>query len=154
MDLGCGEGELAERLAVDDTLTKFRHFSTVHSYDLVALKKHITVCDIAKLTLGDSTVGCAVFCLSLMGSNYWQFVAEAVRVLKVGGILVISEVASRISDQKAFVDVILKAGFRILSRQEIEGYFNMFVFEKSQGDRHLNFKGKEELLKPCLYKKR
>ena len=39
-----------------------------------------------------------VFCLSLMGTNYVDFIKEASRVLKKGGKLFVGEAVSRIAD--------------------------------------------------------
>ena len=44
-----------------------------------------------------------VFCLSLMGTNFPQFLKEANRVLLNGGILFIAEVMSRFIDVNEFV---------------------------------------------------
>jgi ribosomal RNA-processing protein 8 len=48
-------------------------------------------------------VDAAVFCLSLMGVNYIDFIIEAHKKLKNGGLLMICEVTSRILDKNAFV---------------------------------------------------
>jgi ubiquinone/menaquinone biosynthesis C-methylase UbiE len=44
-----------------------------------------------------------VFSLSLMGTNYVDFLREANRVIKPGGKLFIAEVTSRFADVKQFV---------------------------------------------------
>lgn len=152
--MGCGEGELAERFAVDLKAGKFRLFSRVDSLDLVALKDHITVCDIAHLPYKNQSVGCALFCLSLMGTNYWQFVAEALRTLEVGGVLIVAEVSSRLTDATAFATVVQRSGCKLLFRDDIEGYFVLFVFEKTRQFKGLQGNPSPALLKPCLYKKR
>lgn len=154
LDLGCGEGELAERLAVDLQAGKFRIFSRVDSLDLVSVKPHITVADIAALPHQDESVGCVVFCLSLMGTNYWRFVAEGLRVLAVGGVMVIAEVSSRMVDAVGFAKVIREAGTTEVLREDLGGYFNLFVFEKSRPFRGLQARGREGALKGCVYKKR
>ena len=65
----------------------------VHSFDLVAdSARGIVACNIANVPLGDSSIDVAVFCLSLMGTDYHKFVREAHRVLKPGGLLVVAEV--------------------------------------------------------------
>ena len=43
-----------------------------------------------------------VFSLSLMGTNFPEFLQEANRVLKPGGVLFIAEVLGRFSDVKVF----------------------------------------------------
>lgn len=49
----------------------------------------------ADLPLGYASLDAAVFCLSLMGTDYGSFVAEAARVLRPGGWLWVAEVQSR-----------------------------------------------------------
>jgi len=87
-DFGCGEAALAASVP-----------QTTHSFDLVAANERITVADSASVPLGDSSVDVAVFCLSLMGTNYFDFVQEARRVLKRGGLLFVAEVTSRFDSQ-------------------------------------------------------
>jgi ribosomal RNA-processing protein 8 len=53
------------------------------------------VADIAKLPVSNRSVDICVFCLSLMGTNYINFLQEARRVLKSNGELLIAEVESR-----------------------------------------------------------
>lgn len=73
--LGCGEARIAQELG-----ERF----TVHSFDLVALNRHVTSCNITKTPLEDSSVGVVVYCLSLMGTNLGDFFREANRILKKG----------------------------------------------------------------------
>ncbi len=152
LDLGCGEGELAERLATDLAAKKFRIFSRVDSIDLVSVKPHIQVGDIAHLSHSTESVGCAVFCLSLMGTNYWNFVGEALRVLQVGGCLVIAEVTSRLVDAEGFAKVVRQAGCAELLREDLAGYFTLLVFEKTRP--YKGIQGRPGILKGCVYKKR
>lgn len=83
LDLGCGEGELYE---------KMNKFVNVRCFDLVAKKEFVEVADIADLPVSGSTADACVFCLSLMGVNYIEFIIEAKRVLKETGELLIAEV--------------------------------------------------------------
>ena len=87
-DFGCGEAALSAAVP-----------QTTHSFDLVAANSRITVADSANVPLGDSSVDVAVFCLSLMGTNYFDFVMEARRVLRRGGLLFVAEVTSRFDTQ-------------------------------------------------------
>ena len=85
--MGCGDGELQEKL---------QGIAQVRSFDLVAKKPFIEVADIANLPVPESTADYCVFCLSLMGTNYLDFLIEANRVLKKGhSELLIAEVESR-----------------------------------------------------------
>ena len=74
-DMGCGEAKLASRL---------HRLMTVHSFDLVAANEFITAADIAHVHLKNKSCDVVVFCLSLMGTNLDDFIAEAYRILKVG----------------------------------------------------------------------
>lgn len=75
-DLGCGEGRLG--------LVLSEIGAEVHSFDLVAHKSYIMSADIANLPLQSNTMDIVVFCLSLMGSNWPDFITESLRVLKDG----------------------------------------------------------------------
>jgi ribosomal RNA-processing protein 8 len=103
-DLGCGEARLSSESPQ----------STVHSFDLVAVNDRVTACDIANLPLKESSVDIAVFCLSLMGTNYGEFLTEARRVLRPSGWVLIAEVASRFEDHDArtFKKAVEALGFR------------------------------------------
>lgn len=75
-DFGCGEAQLAK------DLTPLYPQCSFHSFDLVAANKFITACDIRNVPLKKESVDFGVFCLSLMGTNYNEFVMEAYRILK------------------------------------------------------------------------
>jgi len=91
-DMGCGEARLAASVP-----------NKVHSYDLVAANPSVTACDIAHVPLPDASVDVVVFCLSLMGTNYLDFLQEADRILRPGGRLLIAEVRSRFEAPDAAV---------------------------------------------------
>ena len=65
------------------------------SYDAGKLSDHVIQCDIAAVPLPAKSIDCAVFCLSLMGTNFPDFLIEANRVLKPNGKLFVAEVVSR-----------------------------------------------------------
>ncbi|KPI43810.1 uncharacterized protein AB675_6559 [Cyphellophora attinorum] len=81
-DLGCGDAPLARALI--PSFTKKMQL-TIHSYDLHAPNQHVTVADIANLPLRDGEADIAIFCLSLMGINWVDFVDEAWRILRGDG---------------------------------------------------------------------
>ena len=60
------------------------------------------------MPLDDNSVDVVVFCLSLMGKNYPEFLREANRVIKKDGVLMIAEVLSRFTDIKEFSGPFLK----------------------------------------------
>eukprot|EP00106_Octopus_bimaculoides_P002307 XP_014769749.1 PREDICTED: ribosomal RNA-processing protein 8-like isoform X1 [Octopus bimaculoides] len=142
VDFGCGEALLAQSVPHE-----------VFSYDLVALNKHVTACDMAHVPLKIASMDTAVFCLSLMGTNMVDYIAEAARVLKHKGILLVAEVVSRFKKQLDFVREIEKMGFSHLSTTN----YKLFVIMKFMRDSSKSKKEKQNIslsLKPCLYKKR
>lgn len=80
-DLGCGDAPLARGL--QNVLKKLD--VKIHSFDLHAANSQITVADISCLPLRDGEADIAIFCLSLMGTNWLSFVEEAWRVVRGDG---------------------------------------------------------------------
>ena len=95
VDLGCGDAPLARSLHPQQRSLNLRF----HSYDLHKVNEFVTVADVAKLPLRDGEADIAIFCLSLMGTNWITFIEEAWRVLRGDGKgeLWVSEVKSRFS---------------------------------------------------------
>lgn len=141
-DFGCGDCKIARSVK-----------NKVHSFDLAPVCELATACDMAKVPLGDSTVNIAVFCLSLMGTNLGDFLAEANRVLVMGGVLKIAEVASRFENVHSFVRALSNMGFKIVNKDTENSHFFSFEFIKTRKAPE-NAKKFGLQLKPCLYKKR
>ncbi|KIX02643.1 uncharacterized protein Z518_08585 [Rhinocladiella mackenziei CBS 650.93] len=80
-DLGCGDAPLARgcQSQIKNLKLKF------HNFDLHAVNSHVTKADISNLPLRDGEADIAVFCLSLMGTNWVSFVEEAWRILRGDG---------------------------------------------------------------------
>eukprot|EP01133_Synstelium_polycarpum_P017475 gene17475-20850_t len=145
-DFGCGEAQLAE------TLGKVHK---VHSFDLVAKNERVVACDISHVPLEKESVDIVVFCLSLMGTNFLDFIREAHRVLKMGGRMMVAEIESRITDPDKFTSEISRFHFKTISIDERNKFFVLFEFEKGKGaPPKFNTENTEDILKPCLYKKR
>ncbi|OCT93489.1 ribosomal RNA-processing protein 8 [Xenopus laevis] len=141
-DFGCGDALIARSVR-----------NTVHSFDLVALNDHVTVCDMSKVPLSDETVDIAVFCLSLMGKNVSEFLKEANRVLIPGGVLLLAEVSSRFDDIRQFLSAMSLLGFKNITKNTDNSHFFLFEFSKSgPAKERVTHPGLE--LHPCLYKKR
>jgi ubiquinone/menaquinone biosynthesis C-methylase UbiE len=126
----------------------------VHSFDLVALNEHVTVANMSNVPLEDESVDIAVFCLSLMGTNFADYLVEAHRVLKKGGLLKIAELESRFVGMKKFLLLLEKLGFELKQKTQPNGYFYVMNFEKTGDCKKPNNIKEDEILKPCLYKKR
>lgn len=80
-DLGCGDAPLARALQPVTTKLNLKF----HNFDLHAPNSHVTKADISALPLHDGQIDVAIFCLSLMGTNWLTFVEEAWRVLRGDG---------------------------------------------------------------------
>ncbi|XP_058040730.1 ribosomal RNA-processing protein 8 isoform X4 [Ahaetulla prasina] len=144
-DFGCGDCTLARSLP-----------NRVHCFDLAALDPRVTVCDMAQVPLEDASVDVVVFCLALMGTNLREILQEAYRVLRLGGTLLVAEVASRFADLRTFLGALARLGFRLISKDVSSNYFYTFELRKSY--RAEVTKAAEEprglALRPCLYKRR
>ena len=75
--------------------------NTVHSFDHVGISARVTACDMAHTPLADESLDVAVFSLALMGLNYAEYLAEAHRTLKFGGMLKMAETIERWKDKRA-----------------------------------------------------
>jgi len=102
-DFGCGEARLALELG--------KRYKT-HSFDLVAINERITACNLANVPLPNGCLDVVVFCLALMGTDWLEFIREARRCLKPGGLLEIAEVESRFESIDSVVNNIQAIGFR------------------------------------------
>ena len=71
--MGCGDAYLAKNL---------KEHCILHSFDLCKYNEFITACDISKTPLDTKSVDYVVFCLSLMGVNFIDYLIEARRILK------------------------------------------------------------------------
>ncbi|XP_038999765.1 LOW QUALITY PROTEIN: ribosomal RNA-processing protein 8-like [Hibiscus syriacus] len=148
-DFGCGDACLAKNVK-----------NKVFSFDLVSNDPLVVACDMSNVPLDSSSVNVAVFCLSLMGTNYASYLQEAYRVLKPSGWLLIAEVKSRFdpnnggADPNHFTRAVCEMGFT----SELKDFSNkMFVLLHFKKKEKKNSKGREiewPELKPCLYKRR
>lgn len=153
-DFGCGEARLAAAFPN----------RTVHSFDLVAVNERVTACNIAAVPLEDDSLDVAVFCLSLMGTDWLEFLVEARRCLRSDGILHIAEVESRFADVNSVVANIESVGFKQLSNRQVHNFFVEMRFSCSRTVHNTTQKGKKRRpsgttgeatgLKGCKYRKR
>ncbi|XP_033864045.3 ribosomal RNA-processing protein 8 isoform X1 [Acipenser ruthenus] len=141
-DFGCGDCKIARSVK-----------NKVYSFDLAPVNNLVTVCDMANVPLPDGSVDIAVFCLSLMGTNLYDFLVEANRVLVTRGVLKIAEVASRFENVRNFISALASLGFKLLSKDTENSHFYTFEFMKAGSPRGTSRQTGLEL-KPCVYKKR
>ncbi len=80
-DFGCGECLLKHALSNNHVI----------GIDHVAWDEHVVACDMASTPLEDATFDVAVFSLSLMGTNWVDYLKEAYRILRPYGHLFIAE---------------------------------------------------------------
>lgn len=106
-DFGCGEAKISELLE-----------NTVYSFDHVAINNSVIAGDMSHVPLDNETLDTAIFSLSLMGSNFMDYIIEARRCLKLDGNIFIVEPTSRFSDRDKFCKGLEELGFDILSIEE------------------------------------
>lgn len=138
-DMGCGDAKIAAELP-----------NKVHSFDFRARNSRVTACDMAKTPLDDGAVDVVVFVMSLMGTNLGDFIREARRILKDGGVMLVIEITSRIENVDAFVQGVEDRGFALRCKKELTNFFTWLEF----GTGPVSSAPSELVLKPCLYKRR
>ncbi|XP_055838564.1 ribosomal RNA-processing protein 8 [Episyrphus balteatus] len=141
-DFGCGEGMLAQSIP-----------NKVFSIDLVACRKDIIASDMANTPLENQCLNVAVYCLSLMGTNLNDYLLEANRCLKMGGLVFVAEIESRFDDVRHFIRTFDNCGFSLVKKDSSAKLFLFFQFKKVKNV------GKDAKLtpfslKPCIYRKR
>lgn len=124
-DFGCGEALLAANVE-----------NKVFSFDHVAINENVTACDMCHTSLDDACLDAVVFSLSLMGSNFIDYLKEAHRCLKLDGHLWIAEPTSRIQNIELFRDLLFRLGFDV-SRVDEKWKFTFIKAIKSEREINL-----------------
>ncbi|KAL4524683.1 hypothetical protein Ndes2526A_g06797 [Nannochloris sp. 'desiccata'] len=123
-DLGCGDATLATAVP-----------QNVHSFDLISTVPGVIACNMSNLPLQKETIDVAVFCLSLMGTDYGEFLEEAARVLTQTGWIWIAEVQSRFVDAsgrsvlKEFIAAVTQLGFTLKKQDASNSHFLLLQFQ-------------------------
>lgn len=128
-DFGCGDAELAKLIG--------KSKKKVYSLDLETPSHapFVIACNMAKTPLESNSIDVAVFSLSLMGTDYYKFIEEASRVLKVKGTLWIAEVKSRFDGKNgtasisSFISSLKNAGFDVNPKKVDEKDKMFFALE-------------------------
>ncbi|KAK1271531.1 Ribosomal RNA-processing protein 8 [Acorus gramineus] len=148
-DFGCGDASLAKNVK-----------NKVFSIDLVSNDPSVIACDMSHTPLETSSIDVAVFCLSLMGTNFSHYLEEANRVLRPRGWLLIAEVKSRFDPQNGgadpdrFIKAMQELGLTLISKDLTNKMFVLFFFKKEEKCNYVRKEIKWPSLKPCLYKRR
>lgn len=130
IDMGCGLNQLKDLIINGD--------KRVVGVDFYSDDKNVIqsdMCDLNKYVPNKSKDIC-VFCLSLWGTNYEDYIKEANRIMKHGGILIIVEPYSKFGENKHYNTIddfsakIEKYGFEVLGRNTIRNNFVYFKFHK------------------------
>ena len=128
-DFGCGDAELAKLIG--------KSKKKVYSLDLETPSHapFVIACNMAKTPLESNSIDVAVFSLSLMGTDYYKFIEEASRVLKLKGTLWIAEVKSRFDGKNgtasisSFIASLKNAGFDVNPKKVDEKDKMFFTLE-------------------------
>ena len=103
-DMGCGENLLSKEVT-----------NKVHAFDYVAIDKNVIACDMSSIPLQENEIDAIVFCLSLMGSNYLDYIKEAFRVVKPYGNIFICEPKKKVEKRlEVLKKEIESIGFKII----------------------------------------
>lgn len=122
-DFGCGEALIAAAV-------KERH--QVYSFDHVAINGSVIACDITHVPLEDKVLDVAIFCLSLMGSNFTDYIREARRCLRLDGWLHIWEPANYFEDVQKFCARLGKLGFDVLAPETQGAFVRIYAARNSK----------------------
>jgi hypothetical protein len=100
-DFGCG----------DNLLKQYLNGNKVYSFDHVGIDDSVIACDISNVPLEDNTLDVAVFSLSLMGSNYTEYIKEGYRTLRSYGKVYICEPLKSWENEQELIKTISDCGF-------------------------------------------
>jgi len=111
-DFGCGEAKIREAIG-----------ARVKSFDHVSIDATVESCDMKNVQVDSGTLNVAVYCLSLMGKDWKEYLKEAARCLSFGGYLYITETTKSLTEKEdgkslrlgKLRDVIVENGFEILA---------------------------------------
>jgi ribosomal RNA-processing protein 8 len=148
-DLGCGDATLASAVP-----------QKVHSFDLVSTVPGVIACNMSNLPLQKESIDVAVFCLSLMGTDYGEFLEEAARVLNQSGWIWIAEVQSRFVEAsgrsilKEFIAAVTQLGFTLKKQDVSNSHFLLLQFQGRKGRMPGPYLLQWPGLRACQYKKR
>ena len=106
-DLGCGTNKLK---------TLVNYYKQWYSFDHIAIdgNKDIIEADISNLKdyLEDNSIDIAIFCMSLWGTNYMEYIKEAYRYIRPNGLMFIVEPKDKVN-QAELIGMTTQYGFNL-----------------------------------------
>ena len=100
-DFGCGENLLSKEIT-----------NKVHGFDHIAIDETVTACDISNVPLKDNVLDVVVFSLSLMGTNYRDYLEEGHRTLRPFGLIMVCEPKGAWEkNPNELIDILREIGF-------------------------------------------
>ncbi|AOW07324.1 methyltransferase-domain-containing protein [Yarrowia lipolytica] len=137
-DMGCGEAQLALDLSKINFKKKGVNPQNknlvveTQSFDLKKANERVTVADVKNVPMEDNSADIVVFCLALMGTNFLDFIKEAMRILRPNGELWIAEIKSRFTDGQTdeFIKVLKSLSFFHKLTDDENTHFVRFEFFK------------------------
>lgn len=116
-DFGCGES----------LLQQFLPYNKIYMFDHVAINDHVIMCDMSSTPLINDSVHASVFSLSLMSTNWEDYITEAFRVTMNGGSIFITEPLKKWDNNaQAIVDVLSNTGYSNIMTKY--GKDNKFIY--------------------------
>jgi hypothetical protein len=100
-DFGCGENLLSKEIT-----------NKIYSFDHISVDETVTACDISNVPLENNVLDVVVFSLSLMGSNYRDYLIEGHRTLRPFGLIMVCEPKTKWEGREnRLLDILREIGF-------------------------------------------
>jgi ribosomal RNA-processing protein 8 len=129
LDLGCGRNLIKDYFKDNNKLT-------IIGYDYVSHNGSIE-CDISNLPDKSESIDICIFSQSLMGSNWKDYIREAVRVLRYNGEMIISESIERFDIIKKYIEE-LKLHIKYCDYKENKRWFFLHIINDNNEDDFYN----------------
>lgn len=121
-DMGCGLAKLSKIVKQNNQVISVDHYSE---------DDNVIQCDMSDISefIKDNSIDITVFCLSLWGTNYLDYIKEAYRITAKRGLLYICEPNDEF-DKEQLVNSIKEIGFNKIN-ETIRGRFTYYTFMKN-----------------------
>lgn len=119
-DMGCGLAKLSTLIKEPNKVISIDHYSE---------NPNVIQCDMKHTTINDNEVDITVFCLSLWGTNYLDYIKEAYRITAKRGFMYIVEPNDEFDFDKLNEDI-KQIGFNKIN-ETIRGKFTYLTFIKN-----------------------